>query len=121
MTLTGRYDLRTREEIQQLCQSPGRVFGVIEPKDWEEKFAPLGLRYLKTDLPADQKTVIVELLSPRRDWQGVPGFRPPDRSGRKGRVPGLAGKGLDTDQGRTEMRGHFSSSLALNTRVPPEL
>lgn len=50
-------------DLRRLIQSsPGRVFAVIEPKDYEPNFLPLNLNFVPTDLPRDRDTLIFELL-----------------------------------------------------------
>ncbi len=50
------------EELRALVQtSPGRVFAVIEPQDYAEKFLPLQLNFLPLDQLRDRDTLIFEL------------------------------------------------------------
>ncbi len=58
-------DIQTIAELQTiLTATPGRVFAVIEPRELETKFKPLGLRTKPTNLPRDPDTLILELLKP---------------------------------------------------------
>ncbi|MCA1808672.1 MAG: hypothetical protein LC725_04325, partial [Lentisphaerae bacterium] len=51
------------EEIRQLvAATEGRVFAVIEPKYYPEKWEELGIPYRHTGLIGDSKTIFLELL-----------------------------------------------------------
>jgi len=56
------HDLETTDEVRQrVAACPGRLFALVEPKDWHKKFIPLGLRYEETQLPRDPDTIILRL------------------------------------------------------------
>ncbi len=54
------------DELKQLIQhAPGRVYGVVDPNDYDKRFLPLKLNFVPVDFPKDPDTVILELLPQR--------------------------------------------------------
>jgi 4-amino-4-deoxy-L-arabinose transferase-like glycosyltransferase len=55
--------LWTRDAIRRLvAECPGRVYGVVDAKDYPKRFLPLKLNFAPAGLPADPNTIIVQLL-----------------------------------------------------------
>ena len=58
-----KQDLQNPDELKAMIKNArGRVFGVITPRDYEERFKPLGVSHTRTSLPTDPDTIIVELV-----------------------------------------------------------
>jgi len=54
--------LWTRDAILQLVKAgPGRVYAVVDTKDYRKKFLPLKLDFIRVDFPDDPNTIILEL------------------------------------------------------------
>ncbi len=61
------WELKNKAQLEaRLRDAPGRVFAVIEPKDMEKKFEPLGLTTAPTTIQHDPDTIVLELLPPGR-------------------------------------------------------
>lgn len=51
------------DDLQRLReQAPGRVYAIVEPKDYQKRFLPLQLNFVTTAIPTDPDTMILELL-----------------------------------------------------------
>ncbi|MGI6086702.1 MAG: glycosyltransferase family 39 protein [Kiritimatiellia bacterium] len=56
-------DIQHPDEIRAMAaEKKGRIYVLIEPEEYITRFQDLGLKYRKTDLPSDPRTIVLEIL-----------------------------------------------------------
>ncbi len=56
-------DMQHPDEVRKLADgAPGRVYALVDPDHFAERFRELGLNYRETDLPRDPRSLVLEIL-----------------------------------------------------------